>query len=185
MGYTLELRAGSVDGVVAELREPTLSGADVADQRGDDDLLDEVVGRWSEFAHAAAQAARAGGGALDAGMASYVVAVVHGTTHWYGALGHSSSGGEDFRAFLAGPVVQALGGDLVRHLLNRELAGMSSGEYPSVGWVSNAELRAAVAGGLPDDAGDLGTQDEDGLLQLVAAVRRAAAGGLDLFGVYG
>ena len=184
MGYTLELRVGSVDGVVAELRAPTSTVADVEDQVGAVGLLDEVVDRWPEFAQAAAQAAAAGGGALDAGMASYLVAVVHRMTHWYGALGHSSSGGEDFRAFLAGPATQVLGRELVRHLLNRDLAGMSSGEYPSVGWVSNAELRAAVAGGLPDRPPALAPEDEEGLLRLVAAVERAAAGGLDLFGVY-
>ena len=184
MGYTLELRVGSVAAVDAELRAPGPTGADVADLAGQDELLDEVVDRWPEYARAAAEAAAAGGGVLDAGMASYVVAVVRRATHWYGALGQSSAGGDDFRAFLAGPASRVLGGDLVRHLVNRELAGMSSGEYPSVGWVDNAELRAAVAGALPDDAPGLGPEDEDALVQLVAVVRRAAAGGLDLFGVY-
>ncbi|ADG75411.1 hypothetical protein Cfla_2523 [Cellulomonas flavigena DSM 20109] len=184
MGYTLEMRAGSVDDVVAELRSPTVTAADLAGRVGGTDLLDEVIDRWSEYAQAAAQAAASGGGALDAGMAAYLVAVVQVRTHWYGALGHSSSGGEDFRAFLAGPASDVLGRDLVRHLLNRELAGMSSPVYPWVGWVSNAELRAAVARGLPDVPEGLGPDDEEALSRLVAAVARAASGGLDLLGVY-
>lgn len=184
MGYTLELRAGSVDAVVAELRAPTLGAGDVEGRRGDDAVLDAVIDRWSEYARAAAEGAAAGGGALDAGMAAYVVTVVRTLTHWYGALGHTSSGGDEFRAFLAGAGARVLGGEAVRSLLNRELAGLSSGEYPFLGWVSNAELRAVVAAGLPEVGDELEPDDEESLHRLVAAVERAAATGLDLFAVY-
>lgn len=183
MGYTLELRVGSVDAVVAELRAPTLTGADVAQNTGFD-LDDEVVERWSELAQAVVRLSAAGGRLPDEQTTDYVMAVLNRMTHWYGALGHSSSGGDEFRAFLAGPVDETLGGGIVDHLLGRELAGLTQEDYPSVGWVTNAELRAAVARGLPDDCGHLGPEDEEDLVQLIAVVERAAAGGLDLFTVY-
>lgn len=184
MGYTLELRVGSVDAVVAELRTPSLTAADVDELRGDDGVLDDVLDRWAEFARAAADGAAAGGGALDPGMAAYVVAVVHRLTHWYGALGHTSSGGDAFRALLAGPATQVLGAELVRALLTRDLAGLTSGEYPFFGWVANAELRTVVERGLTAPAAGPGPDDEEQLRRLVAAVERAANHGLDLFGVY-
>ncbi|MCC2312769.1 hypothetical protein [Cellulomonas xiejunii] len=183
MGYTLELRVGSVDAVVAELAAPTLTVADVASTIGFD-LDDEVVDRWSEIAQGVAQGTATAGGLLDEDSTAYVVAVLHRLTHWYGALVHSSSGGEEFRAFLAGPADETFGGGLVEHLLGRELAGTTLEDDPSVGWVSNADLRAAVARGLPDDCGHLGPEDEEDLVQLIAMVQRAAAGGLDLFAVY-
>ena len=187
VGYTFELRVGSVDAVATELRAPTLVGAEVAATCGFD-LDEEVVDRWDELAQDVARRTTSGstwlGDGEDEGATMYVLAVVTTMTHWYGSLAHSSSGGEAFREFLEGPADDALGGGLVHDLSGRELAGLLLDVLPSVGWAGNAELRAAVARGLPDDCGHLGPEDEDDLVQLIACVERAAAGGLDLFAVH-
>lgn len=183
MSYTFELRVGSVEAVAAELRSPTLAGPEVADHIGFD-LDEDVVEHWPELAHEVARLTTTGGPQLDEEPTDYVVAVIHRMTHWYAALGHSSSGGDDFRAFLAGPADEAFGGGIVAHLLRRPLAGLLLEDYPSVGWVSNAELQDSVARGLPEDCSHLGDEDEEDLVQLIACVERAAAGGLDLVAVY-
>lgn len=197
MGYTLALRVGSVDQVAAELRRPTLDPAAVRAalarpaSRGavEDPDVDEVLARWPELAAAAAAGVEAGGGDVDGLLATYVHLVVGHLTHWYGALAHTSSGGEDFRArLLPGPVAAAMGADVVQHLVTRDVAGLRASIYPMVGWVSNAELRAVVARGpaaAPVSAGPGSEDDEDAVRTVVAAVERAAAGGLDLFGLYG
>ncbi|MBX9245527.1 hypothetical protein ICW40_12010 [Actinotalea ferrariae] len=190
MGYTLELRAGSVERVAQELRRPTLTAAEVrarsgADTRHDDDV-EEVLARWPELAGAAAAGIAEGGGDVDGLLATYLHVVVRHLTHWYGAVAHTSSGGEDFRArLLPGPAAVVLGGELVQHLVTRDVAGLRASTYPMVGWASNAELRGAAAVGLVVPEGDAQQrEDASALWTLVDAVERAAAGGLDLVGVY-
>lgn len=196
MGYTLALRVGSVDQVAAELRRPTLDPAAVRaalarlTSRGsvEDPDVDEALARWAELAAAAAAGVEAGGGDVDGLLATYVHLVVGHLTHWYGALAHTSSGGEDFRAgLLPGPVAQAVGADVVQHLVTRELAGLRASTYPMVGWVANVELRAVVERGIavPAVTGPGAEDDEDAVRTVVAAVERAGAGGLDLVGLYG
>lgn len=188
MGYTLALRVGSVERVVEELRRPTLTGAEVRRGSSADADVEEALARWPELAAAAASGIEAGGGDVDGLLATYVHLVVVHLTHWYGALAHTSSGGEDFRArLLPGPVAQAVGADVVQHLVTRDLAGLRASTYPMVGWVSNAELRVAAARGLAvPAAGGPGAEDDEAAVRtVVAAVERAASGGLDLVGVYG
>jgi hypothetical protein len=167
--------AGSVDLVATELTEPSAALPDR--------LPPEVAERWPVHAAAIAAAITAGGTELDAEHTRHVAFVVRGSTYYYGALNHSSSGREDFRQrFRSGC---RLGHDTIAHLVERPLAGLTWSAYPVIGWLSNAELRAAIAGPAagsrtpPEDA-----DDGEALWTLERAMRRAADHQLDLLTIY-
>jgi hypothetical protein len=182
VGYTLELWAGSVDEIVGELRSPTNDG-DALARAG---VPDEVRRRWEQDAAVVAAALAAGGAVLDEEQSVHVGFVVRLAGHHYGALAHSSSGGDEFRRrFLPGPAARRFGFDAMAHLVNRPLAGLSWSAFPVIGWLDRAELREAAAASRsepwvdPDD-----DEDAEPLSTLDRAIGRASDLGLDLFGVY-
>lgn len=191
MGYTLELWAVSVATVEAELRAPSIDPAALDDEER---VPATVRAAWPELATQIAEVVAAGGGEVAGTLSVYVHSVVRLLGTLYGALDHTSSGGEEFRRrFLPGPVSDRVGADTVRHLLHREIAGLSWGGYPYVGWVSAAEARAtaapATAAPAPaDGAGhDLAVVAADvaPLRALTRALELAGLRGLDLISVYG
>ncbi|MGY4644478.1 hypothetical protein [Cellulomonas sp. URHB0016] len=188
MGYTWELRVTALDEVLDELRHPTLR-PDALSELDALNLGAEAIGRWDELARTVAQAIGSGGGELTWPLSGYVHAVLRHRSRWYGAVGHSSSGGDDFRTgFLAGTAATTLGPELVGALANRPIAGLSTDGYPMFGWASNAELRSAVAAGLtvPDDLEDdpATADDVESLWTVVDVIERAAATGQDLVTLY-
>jgi hypothetical protein len=100
----------------------------------------------------------------------------------FGSLEHTSSGGEEFRAYLDGPASQLLGRELVDHLLGRRLDRATWAEYPSIGWASAHELRMAANRGAPPPA------EIDDPYEIVRdlehIVRIAAATGRDIVSIY-
>ena len=145
--------------------------------------LDELKRRLHEDATVAAFAA-AGGGDATPEVGDAVVRIVLGQGRELGALDHSSSGGDWFREELFGETIASvLGDDLAWHLLERPLEGITWPEYPSIGWVTNTELREALErrGELP---GDLDDDDVEAVQDVVSAVERAAESGSDLVTVY-
>jgi hypothetical protein len=101
------------------------------------------------------------------------------------AVDHSSSAGDWFRnEVIAGPVADRFGADLAEHLLARPVAGLVWEEYPSVGWVRNAEIRAAMPDEAWADAPDPDT-DEGEVVQIITdALVRVMESGQDLITLY-
>ncbi|MGH9153887.1 MAG: hypothetical protein ACRD03_16180 [Acidimicrobiales bacterium] len=184
MGYTLELWALRLPALEAELASPTIEAAAV---EGDDTLPAEVVERWEDLAGQVAAVVASGGGEVAGLLAVHVHAVVRALGTHYGALDHTSGGGEEFRRrFLPGPAAARYGHEAVARLVNRPIAGLSWGDYPVLGWLGNDELARAVASAAAP-AGDLDEASEDvGPLDVLGrAMARAAAVGVDLVGAYG
>lgn len=138
MGYTLELWALRVPALEAELASPTIEAAAV---EGDDTLPADVVDRWEDLAGQVAAVVASGGGEVAGLLAVYVHAVVRSLGTHYGALDHTSGGGEEFRRrFLPGPAAARYGHEAVPKLVNRPIAGLSWGDYPLLGWLGTDEL---------------------------------------------
>jgi hypothetical protein len=129
-----------------------------------------------------------GSGPADEEQADAVVTAVEELGTPLGTLEHSAGGGKWFREqFMRGPVAEALGLDLVNHLLDRPINGFTWDHYPCFGWADNAELRAALTRLEKLGAKVRSELDGDDLAMLdtiVHAVRQAVAGGKDLVTVY-
>jgi hypothetical protein len=184
MGYTLELWALRVRTLEAELASPSIQPAVV---EGDDTLPADVVDRWEDLAGQVAAVVASGGGEVAGLLAVYVHAVVRTLGTHYGALDHTSGGGEEFRRrFLPGPAAARYGHEAVAKLVNRPIAGLSWGDYPVLGWLGADELTravesaAALAGDLDEASADVAPLDV-----LDRAMARAAAVGIDLVAAYG
>lgn len=181
MGYTLELWALPVADLEAELAHPTLDPALAAD---DDTLPDGLAERWPDLARQVADVIASGGGEIAGMLSVYVHAVVRSMGTHYGALDHTSNGGEEFRRrFLPGPAAARFGRQAVARLLNRPIASLSWGDYPTLGWLGADE--AAQAAARPAPPGDVASADVRPLRTLERAVGRAGALGVDLVGAYG
>ena len=99
---------------------------------------------------------------------------------------HSSAAGEWFEdEVIAGPVAERLGADLAEHLLSRPLAGLVWKEFPSVGWVRNAELRAALTDKARADVPDPNTDEGEVVQTIIDALVRVTESGQDLVTYYG
>lgn len=182
MGYTLELWAVRVGDVEAELATPTHRS------RADDDTMPEQLWRrWDDLAAAVAAKVASGGAEAGGDEALYVHAVVRALGHHYGALDHTSAGGEEFRRrFLPGPAADVLGRDFVARLVNRPIAGLTWADYPLFGWASAAELREAAAhADAAQNRVEVADHNVEPLHMLVRAVRQAARVGIDLVSAYG
>jgi hypothetical protein len=109
MGYTLELYALTLERLTDELRSPTLVPTPPAVRPEHDG---ELLETWAALAAATAEAIRSGGGELTWPLSGYVHVVVRSLGSRYGAIWHTSSGGEDFRGHLfGGTVTDVLGAD--------------------------------------------------------------------------
>jgi hypothetical protein len=101
------------------------------------------------------------------------------------SVDHSSSAGDWFRdEVIAGPVAERFGTDLADHLLYRPLAGLDWNDYPSVGWVSNAEIRAAMTGEARADVPDPDTEEGEVVQIITDALVRVMESGQDLVTYY-
>jgi hypothetical protein len=181
MGYTLELWAGSVARVEDELRQPAIDPARLAPGA----RPDGITATWSEDAAYLAAAIAAGGGAVDEKRALHVGFVVRHLGHHYGALSHTSSGGDEFRRrFLPGPATQRFGFDAMAKLVNRPLAALSWSAYPVIGWLNHNELVAAAATANAQPWPEQDDGDAEPLAVLDRVVNRCADVGLDLLGLY-
>jgi hypothetical protein len=182
MGYTLELWALSVPALEDELRRPTLDPAAVpADGR----TSAEILASWPALAAQVAEVVAAGGGEVAGTLSAYVHAVVRRLGVPYGALDHTSGGGNEFRRrFLSGVVAPQFGTDVVDHLLHRPIAGLTWADYPFLGWLSATEAQVAVgrAAGVPVVAADA---DVGPLRDLRLALELVGRRGLDLVSAYG
>lgn len=189
MGYTLELRAVSLDQLVGELISPSLSPAEIS-ARPDDEGELEVLRCWSELAAEAAALIQSGGGEVAWPLSGYLQLLTRHFGRWFGALPHTSSGGDQFRDwFLPGLASATLGDELIHYLTGRPLVGLVWVEYPMFGWATNAELRKALLRGLgPLDNSeelDLNTADSvEAVWALVDAVTQMATNELDLVTIY-
>ena len=182
MGYTLELWALAMASLEAELTTPGIEAERVA---GDDSLPAEVAGRWPELAGQVAGVVASGGGEVAGTLAVYVHAVVRVMGTHYGALDHTSGGGDEFRRrFLPGPAADRFGKDAIAKLVNRPIAGLSWGDYPVLGWLSADELAQAV-GSATGRREDEASADVAPLDALGRAMARAAAVHVDLVAAYG
>jgi hypothetical protein len=191
MGYTLELWASDIDGLLSELRSATIDPSTIDDDTG---LVDQLIDIWPSLASTVSEAIASGGGEIGDELALYVVAVVRARGHFYGALAHTSSGGDDFRSrFLPGPVAVRFGRQHVIDLINRSVDGLTWAEYPVVGYLTAAELADALA--IADQAGPLDdtdsddetgaeSEDIDDIHTMETAMRRATRFGLDLVAIY-
>ena len=99
---------------------------------------------------------------------------------------HSSAAGEWFEdKVIGGPVAERLGADLAEHLLSRPLAGLVWNEFPSVGWVRNAEIRAALTDKARADVPDPDTDEGEVVQTIIDALVRVMESGQDLVTYYG
>jgi hypothetical protein len=99
---------------------------------------------------------------------------------------HSSAAGEWFEdEVIGGPVAERLGADLAEHLLSRPLAGLVWNEFPSVGWVRNAEIRAALTDKARADVPDPDTDEGEVVQTIIDALVRVMESGQDLVTYYG
>lgn len=125
-----------------------------------------------------------GGGEITGTLSVYVHAVVRSMGSHYGALDHTSNGGEEFRRrFLPGPAAARFGRQAVANLLNRPIASLTWGDYPTLGWLGAGE--AAQAAAHPAAPGPVASADVGPLRTLERALERAGALGVDLVGAYG
>ena len=178
MGYTLELYAVRLERLTDELRRPSLVPDPPAARPETDG---ELLANWAALASATADAIGSGGGELTWPLSGYVHIVVRSLGSYFGSVWHTSSGGEDFRGDLfGGTVTDVLGPEPARHLVNRELVGLSTTDRPMFGWLTHAELRT-LAGAQPDD---VPPEHEDDLWTLIDAIDRAAATEQDLVTAY-
>jgi hypothetical protein len=103
---------------------------------------------------------------------------------WYDSFGHKSSGGEEFRSdLLAGSVGSVFGPQVAAHLVDRDLLDLSWSDYPTFGWLSNAELKAVPE--VTDVPPGVDEDNHDVIWTLVDAFDRAASTGQDLISIYG
>lgn len=116
-------------------------------------------------------------------------AVLEKTGEFIDSVSHSSSGGDWFRdEFVEGTLADLIGADAAGFLLERDLAGTTWEGYPSMGWLTGAELAGVIA--KLDEAGDAALTDlddpeaEELLAPLVDILRATAATGQDLVTVY-
>jgi hypothetical protein len=101
------------------------------------------------------------------------------------SVNHSSSAGEWFRdEVIAGPVAERFGADLAEHLLARPVAGLVWEEYPSVGWVRNVEIRAAMTDEARADVPDPDTDEGEVVQTITDALVRVLESGQDLVTYY-
>ncbi len=188
MGYTLELWATDIDALETELRAPTIDPATLDDDTG---LVAELIDGWPTYATTIAAAIGDGGGEVGEELARYVWAVVRATGHFYGAVAHTSSGGDEFRTqFLPGPVATRIGRDAVADLVNRPLAGLTWADYPVIGHLHPAELTTALEhadnnNNDDEDGGDDDSDDAEDVYVIERAIRQAAHFHLGLVAVYG
>ncbi|MGH4021241.1 MAG: hypothetical protein ACRDT0_18835 [Pseudonocardiaceae bacterium] len=111
---------------------------------------------------------------------------------WLGETGrpidsvdHSSSAGDWFRdEVIGGPVAERFGADLAEHLLSRPLAGLVWNEFPGVGWVRNAEIRAALTDEARADVPDPDTDEGEVVQTITDALIRVMESGQDLVTYY-
>jgi hypothetical protein len=141
MGYAAELWAVDPARVVDELTTPTLTP-----DHADTDLTDpEVVERWDECAAMVRDAIAEGGAQVAGALAAYVHVVLKTTGHFYGALDHTSAGGDEFRDdLLAGTFAATYGETAAAHLTLRSVAGLTWFDRPWFGWLDATEVRAAL-----------------------------------------
>lgn len=184
MGYTLELWALPVSRLEAELRAPTLDPVALA---GDARLPDVVRAAWSGHAAQIAEVVAAGGGEIAGTLSVHVHAVVRLLGTHYGALDHTSGGGDEFRRrFLPGPASDRVGPEVVANLLHRPIAGVTWADYPFLGWVSATEARAAAERArAATDVAPPTPADVAPLRALTRALDLAGGRDLDLVSVYG
>ncbi|BCJ39908.1 hypothetical protein GCM10010168_27670 [Actinoplanes ianthinogenes] len=155
MSYTLELWAAPVDELAARLGA---GGADddPAGKQATPAQLD-IVASWLAVA----------GRPID-------------------SVQHSSAAGDWFEDdVIGGPIAGHLGADLAGHLLSRPLAGLTWDEFPSVGWVRNAEIHAALTGRARADLPDPDTDEGDVVRTVIDALERVMESGQDLVTYYG
>ncbi|MBK1789420.1 hypothetical protein [Prauserella cavernicola] len=119
-------------------------------------------------------------GRPDDDAARAVVAAVEEEATFLDSVQHGSSGGSWFRNEL---LTDAFGEDLADHLVDRDLAGIVWDEYPSIGWATNEELRAALDG-LSDPTDELDEEDAEIVETILAAIRTVLDCGTDLVTVY-
>jgi hypothetical protein len=184
MGYTMALFATHVDELLDELRQPSIDPATIVDDTG---LVAALAPEWDALAATVADALAHGGGELSGALAQYVHAVISTRGHWYGALWHTSSGGETFRRdLLPGPLALRFGREAIARLVNRDLGGLTWNDHPYIGYLTTTELTEALnhTGHSPEAEPD-GTEDDDAVATLEGAVERAVSFGLDLVSVYG
>ncbi|HEX4702939.1 MAG TPA: hypothetical protein VH352_12475 [Pseudonocardiaceae bacterium] len=86
-----------------------------------------------------------GGGPAAAEQVGVVMSAVRRMGFPVGSLDHSSSGGTWFRdEFMAGPVAATIGPEPTAHLLDRPINRLTWSGYPSLGWLTHAEITAAL-----------------------------------------
>jgi hypothetical protein len=180
MGYIIELRAGFLDRLVAELTDPTLPAPKPSKQ--DSIYTKEVRERWGELQRVVAEQARMTDDVVAGpDVATYITEVINQTCRFWNSIQHSSSGGDDFLDGMD-EVTPYLGFDFVSNLMRRPILGITTDDYPFFGYATNAELRTVV-----DQASDqmppLAEQDES-LRTIFSTARNAALRGVDIITVY-
>lgn len=119
---------------------------------------------------------RSGAGTVAAALARRLAPLA-------GSLDHSSAAGSWFRDELIGRrLAEVIGATPAAHLLNRPVDGFSWSGYPSLGWLSHAEIDSVLRTAIrPIDADD---DESDHIATVLSAFTRAADAGTDLVTVY-
>ena len=101
------------------------------------------------------------------------------------SVDHSSSAGDWFQdEVIDGLVAERFGADLAEHLLSRPLAGLLWTEFPSIVWVRNAEIRAALTDEARADVPDPDTDEGEVVQTITDALIRVMESGQDLVTYY-
>lgn len=127
-------------------------------------------------------------GAAEVGTAEAAVEIVRRRGRFAGSVDHSSSGGTWFRERFMGELVAGLiGAEAVAHLLDRPIDGVTAQGYPSLGWLSQAEIAAALAHAQANEAALTGRDpDEVDLAETILSMLRLALTlGQDVVTIYG
>lgn len=148
------------------------------------------LGFWSasvETLVAAVAPARVG--ASPGSVAGDAVRALDAIGKRVGSVTHSSGGGNWFRGdFMDGVAAPLIGAEPVSFLLDRELAGMRWDGYPSMGWLTRAELAEVIT--RLDEAGEEAVarvadpESAETLEDFIGILRAVAAAGRDAVTCY-
>jgi hypothetical protein len=152
-----------------------------------------MLNLWAAPVDELADRLRATGAADDPAGRQATPAQTDAVASWLAEAGrpvdsveHSSAAGEWFEdEVIGGPVAERLGADLAEHLLSRPLAGLVWNEFPSVGWMRNAEIRAALTDKARSNVPDPDTEEGEVVQTIIDALVRVMESGQDLVTYYG
>lgn len=126
-----------------------------------------------------------GGGELTDRQAEALMELLRRQGFLAGSVDHGSGGRSWFLDQFDGDgiIAAALGKQVAAHLMDRPIEGLTTEVFPSIGWLTHAELTAALAALQP--VPDAGPAQAELLADVLEALRITAQRGQDLVTSYG